>query len=110
MDNIVKRIDEVEKLVKSGKLSENAFGNVNYTPNSHQKVDNFVENPKIENKKIVETTEIRTNTEDFWPKVVDNLKKSGKVMLYTNLIQTNAVKLNDMIVGIEFPNRYDTIW
>ncbi len=25
-------------------------------------------------------------------------------MLYTNLINTNAVELNDMTIGIEFPN------
>ena len=40
----------------------------------------------------------------YWQSVVDNLKKNGKIMLYTNLINTNAVEINDMTVGIEFPN------
>ena len=39
----------------------------------------------------------------YWQNVVDNLKKNGKIMLYTNLINTNAIEINDMTVGIEFP-------
>ena len=39
----------------------------------------------------------------YWQSVVENLKKNGKIMLYTNLINTNAVEINDMTVGIEFP-------
>ena len=30
-------------------------------------------------------------------------KNNGKIMLYTNLLNTNAVEINDMTVGIEFP-------
>ena len=41
---------------------------------------------------------------EFWPKVMDELKQNGKMMLYTNLIHTNAKELNDMTIGIEFPN------
>lgn len=104
IDSLIKRIEKVEKLVKSGKLTENSFENVNYTPKPHQNVDNFVENSKKEKKIESHTTGIEVKTEEFWPKVVDNLKKSGKVMLYTNLIQTKAIKLNDMVVGIEFPH------
>ncbi len=41
---------------------------------------------------------------DYWPNVINNLKQQGKVMLYTNLINTNAVEINDLVLGIEFPN------
>jgi len=40
----------------------------------------------------------------YWQDIVNNFKKNGKIMLYTNLINTNAVEINDMTVGIEFPN------
>ena len=33
-----------------------------------------------------------------------NFKNNGKIMLYTNLLNTNAVEINDMTIGIEFPN------
>ena len=39
-----------------------------------------------------------------WPNVLNDLKANGKIMLYTNLINTNAIEINDMTVGIEFPN------
>ena len=39
----------------------------------------------------------------YWQDIVNNFKKNGKIMLYTNLINTNAIEVNDMTVGIEFP-------
>ncbi len=39
-----------------------------------------------------------------WQTVIDNLKKQGKVMLYANLIGTDAVEVNDMTVEIRFYN------
>ena len=44
------------------------------------------------------------NRMQAWGKVVGDLKQSGKILLYTNLLNTNAVELNDMTIGIEFPN------
>lgn len=38
-----------------------------------------------------------------WPNIVANLKQEGKIMLYTNLMNTNLTELNDMTVGISFP-------
>ena len=32
-----------------------------------------------------------------------NLKQDGKIMLYTNLMTSNAEELNDMTIGITFP-------
>ena len=39
-----------------------------------------------------------------WPNIINELKSNGKIMLYTNLLNTNAVEINDMTIGIEFPN------
>ena len=35
---------------------------------------------------------------------MNDLKQNGKIVLYTNLLGTSAKELNDMTVGIEFPN------
>lgn len=40
----------------------------------------------------------------YWANVINNLKQLGKVMIYTNLINTNAKEINDLTLGIEFPN------
>jgi len=39
-----------------------------------------------------------------WDNIITQLKTRGKVMLYTNLMNTKAVELNDLVIGIEFPN------
>lgn len=38
-----------------------------------------------------------------WPKIIRELKDAGKIMLYTNLVNTVASKINDLIIGIQFP-------
>ena len=38
-----------------------------------------------------------------WPKIVTDLKQEGKIMLYTNLVNSTANEINDMTVGISFP-------
>lgn len=39
-----------------------------------------------------------------WPNILNDFKNQGKIMLYTNLLNTTATEMNDMTVGIEFPN------
>ena len=39
-----------------------------------------------------------------WSKMVKGLKESGDVMLYMNLLNTTATEINDMTVGIVFPD------
>lgn len=43
-------------------------------------------------------------TREKWPNILNNLKKSGKILLYTNLINATPVELNDLVIGIEFKN------
>ena len=38
-----------------------------------------------------------------WSKIVDDLKQEGKIILYTNLMNSNASEINDMTIGISFP-------
>lgn len=43
-------------------------------------------------------------SQSYWTDIIKNFKEQGKIMLYTNLMNTNAKEINDMTVGIEFPN------
>ena len=62
-------------------------------------VTSAVKEKKLDQKKIVNGKSIES-----WPKIIDNLKTSGKILLYTNLLNSNAVEINDMTVGISFQN------
>ena len=44
------------------------------------------------------------NSSTLWNKIVDNLKRSGKIRLYTCLVNTRLNPLNDQTWEIQFPN------
>lgn len=70
--------------------------------------------PKIENetKKSTgqfEPLDIKIGKEDSqineeWKNLVNQFKAEGKIMIYTNLLNTKLTKINDLFIGIEFPN------
>ena len=83
--------------------------------NSATNVDNSVEKSAPARKNVTRTvqngpTNIVKNIApvgkkaEGWGKLVNGLKESGKIMLYTNLMNTTATEVNDMTVGIVFPN------
>ena len=63
--------------------------------------------PKVkkpeQNVSVKQTSSIPTS-DNFWPEVIKELKAKGKIVLCTHLAGTKAKQLNDMIVGIYFPN------
>lgn len=100
-EELEKRIEQLEKGVVTKQVQK-----AEIKPAKEEKVNS---NPKIETPKENAKPEVKTNTEpkaglSNWSNVVNKLKQDGKVMLYTNLLNTNAVSINDMTVGIEFKN------
>lgn len=68
-------------------------------------VKQAVAKPSTSSVKAQITNVSTGNYIEDWPTIVNNLKTSGKVMLYTNLLNSKAKKLNDLIIGIELdPN------
>ena len=92
------RISKIEEALKKGTI------NVKTNSNIEKKESNAA--PKVQNKVEVKPKVGKPNgaLSENWKQVVNDLKTSGKIMLYTNLINTNAVEINDMTVGIEFKN------
>ncbi len=74
---------------------------------NNQKIENNL--PKVEEKiKKEEQVQLIKNTGKYvpyWQKVLDQVRQSGKMTMYANLIGTRGVLLNDLQVGIEFPNK-----
>ena len=87
--DLEQRLNKLERYV--------ATNGVRVSTNGSQKV----ENP--EQKQLKASVKIPLGkTQEYWPQVVDDLKKNGKVMLYTNLINTTAREINDQTIGITF--------
>lgn len=93
---------KINRLEKELTLIKNTKTVVN---NSAQNVENkAVNQPKLEFKpeiKKIDTVKLGEPVEN-WPKIVDQIKQSGKISLYTNLLNSTANKINDMTVGIKF--------
>ena len=43
-------------------------------------------------------------SEEYWPKVLEKLKSTGKMVLYSNLINTKAKQKDDLTLEIIFSN------
>ncbi len=96
---IFARLEKIENYLRSG-------GGIPKKQNlATKKADNISTN-NVTTSKTSEIAGIGKNKKiaQYWNDVVNNFKKNGKIMLYTNLLNTNAVEINDMTVGIEFPN------
>lgn len=111
-DECIKKINELEsrisRIEKNGISIHNSSQNVDDTITKQGYQDN--KNQKSYNQGSIHAKVIdkpsnmdKYKKVDSWPKIVNGLKESGKVMLYTNLINSNARELNDMVIGIEFP-------
>ena len=96
-ENLEKRIENLENQIKTGKIQVN-------TVSEPQKVTTKVpENKKTETKprKVITTTP--GEYVSYWNEVILRLKANGKIMLYTNLINTKAKEANNTL-QIEFKN------
>lgn len=110
------RVQKIEKYLKSGKavtVSNNnvAQSSVNMPPQTIQRVTTNPNNTgtskasnTTKSKSNLSNKKFSNNSEEYWPQIINDLKQNGKIVLYTNLIGTKATELNDMTVGIEFPN------
>lgn len=117
-NNIEERVEKIEKYLKSGKAINNqqvnmqaSYNNSGYVQNSQSRTTINTQSQSQANN-VSKKTVNKTNTvkkfsnksEEYWPEIVNDLKQNGKIVLYTNLMNTKAVELNDMTVGIQFPN------
>ncbi len=121
-NNIEERVKKIEQYLKSGtnKVQQpmQSMQNIQQeqprfvsTENQTQNKPNTVNPSNANQEKSKETMNPKDsksfanskNSEEYWPEIVNDLRKNGKIVLYTNLLGTKAKQINDMTVGIEFP-------
>lgn len=98
-------------LEKRLEILENKIANMKFGQASTIGMQEFANEAKSIIKKVVEDkkeqkkeTSAIGNANESWKKVIDSLKRNGKIRLYTALINTRINELNDLIWEIEFPN------
>ena len=111
--DLEQRVDKIENYLRSHTGNANSYRPqpvttevkmVYNTPaNNTQTVKNNEKKTDTNSKKM-ETSTYSNKVEEYWPQIVRDLKQNGKIVLYTNLINSRAREINDMTIGIEFPN------
>ena len=109
--NVENRVDKIEKYLRSGNFVKQSQPQVYQNIPNNQNMQNM-QSTQMRNEPVRKATNNSQNTAQVkcevgnigkaWPKIVNNLKNNGKIVLYTNLINTDAKEINDMTVGIEF--------
>ena len=127
LDELKAKVAEIENKIENEdiKVSNNSkkIESANKTSNKQAKVESkeesfFAENvgdivlsdddlinavPKEDvSKKDNKKTENNANIN--WQNILNKLKTSGKIMLYTSLANTKIKQIGDMIIEVEFPN------
>ena len=116
------RVEKIEKYLKSGKIgvvqnsavmganaqqARTTSAPNNFSPRATMAGGTQATQTRRANTntaKKMETRNYSSDAEQYWPEILTDLKQNGKIVLYTNLINTQAKEINDMTVGIEFKN------
>ena len=110
--NIEERVEKIENYLKSGKVVvqsvtksvpvQNPSNNSNLEiPRGNNLVSNM-QNKSVNTSPVSNTKKYSNDLNKSWPKIVSDLKQNGKIVLYTNLMNTKAEQINDTTVGIKF--------
>ncbi len=116
------RVEKIEKYLKSGKIgvvqnsavmganaqqARTTSAPNNFSPRATMAGGTQATQTRRANTntaKKMETRNYSSDAKQYWPEILTDLKQNGKIVLYTNLINTQAKEINDMTVGIEFKN------
>ena len=94
IEELRKKVQELEEKIQKGNIQVVAQNTTQPRMQANEKV--VKPQAKIDTSKIT--------CEEYWPEVLTQLKQTGKMILYTNLINTKAKQINDMTVEIIFLN------
>ena len=116
-EDLEQRVSKIEKYLRNNSVNTNNYRQqvdtgvksevkIAYNTNTNN-TNNMIKNQNNStvNKETKNTMKTYSSkAEEYWPQIVRELKQNGKIVLYTNLINSRAREINDMTVGIEFPN------
>lgn len=96
--DLEKRVTKIENFLRAGNFVKTKKSNNTTNTSSFQKHVTSSPKPKFKGK-----------VQDYWPKLVDDFKQNGKMLMYINLANTKAYEINDMQLEIVFPNGINNV-
>ena len=103
--DLEKRVTKIENFLRAGNFAKAGFNQKNKQEENTSvvKMNDNLSNVKPSTEKSVKP-KYQGKTQDYWPKIVEDYKTSGKMFMYMNLEGTIAREINDMTLEIGFPN------
>ena len=97
------RINELENQIKSGKITVAPNDKVSEVARSFSEptIDKMEDNP-VQKNEVDNRINQDGETLSSWTRIVDYLKRSGKIRLFTCLANTKAKQVGDMIIEVYF--------
>lgn len=102
LEELRKKVNELEQKINSGEIKVSGT-NIQNTKKNIEETKNTVK-PKQQTNVNIQNIP----SEEYWPKVLDALKTNGKMVLYSNLVNTKAKQKDDLTLEIIFTNGLTT--
>ena len=102
--DLERRVTKIENFLRAGNFAKTSLSS-NGALTQEKKDIKPTENASNVESNIAQVAKpkYQGKTQDYWPKIVDDYKKSGKMFMYMNLKGTVAKEINDMTLEVEFP-------
>ena len=112
VEELKKKVEELENKLANGNIkitsnSSNVDSNViskSNTSSNAQLLSSTNKNKEASNKVSETKVEASSSSDINWQDIINKLRTSGKVRLYTSLANTVLNQIGDLILEIEFPN------
>lgn len=108
-DSILDRLEKLEEKINSGSITVISGGKEQKGPVKRSEAvmaNNGSKTPEA-TAVVVESVTIKVATGKnlpIWDKVLEDLRKGGRMVLYTNLIGSKAIEIDNKFIGIVFAN------
>ena len=101
--SLEKRLTELENKLANLKFGQDTTIGMQEFSNPVQVTSNDRKEEKVE-KKTTSSGDSGGGASAVWKRVIESLKRNGKLRLYTSLINSRVNVVNDLVWEIEFPN------
>ena len=103
-DDLERRVTKIENFLRAGNFAKASLSSNGALTQENKDIKPTENASNVEsNIAHVAKPKYQGKTQDYWPKIVDDYKKSGKMFMYMNLKGTVAKEINDMTLEVEFP-------
>lgn len=103
--DLERRVTKIENFLRAGNFAKAGLNKNGASAGENLGTEAQERPSNVEQRGVVASKpKYSGKTQDYWPRIVEDYKTSGKMFMYMNLAGTIAREANDMTLEVEFPN------